>query len=54
MSVAMLTDALGPLGLYGLAEGLSYLAVPGLVAYSAYTKVKTGSLNPGVLPIFSF
>jgi hypothetical protein len=36
----------GPLGLYGLAEGLSYLAVPGLVAYSAYTKVKTGSGLP--------
>ena len=31
----------GPLGIWGLAEGLSYLSVTGLVAYSLVTKVKT-------------
>lgn len=33
----------GPFGIFGLAEGLSYLGVTGLVAYSAVTKVKTVS-----------
>ncbi len=33
----------GPFGLFGLAEGLSYLGVTGLVAYSLVTKVKTVS-----------
>lgn len=31
----------GPLGLVGLAEGLSYLGVTGIGAFSLYTKVKT-------------
>jgi len=31
----------GPFGIFGLAEGLSYLGVTGLVAYSVVTKVKT-------------
>ena len=31
----------GPYGLFGAAEGLSYLGVVGLVAFSLYTKVKT-------------
>lgn len=35
----------GPLGLYGLAEGLSYLAVTGIAAFSLVTKVKTVSSN---------
>jgi hypothetical protein len=33
----------GPFGLVGLVEGLSYLGVTGLVAYSIVTKVKTVS-----------
>lgn len=38
----------GPGGLYGAAEGVSYLAVLGLVGWSAATKAKTGSgLPPG-------
>uniref|UniRef100_A0A7S1I7E0 Uncharacterized protein n=1 Tax=Eutreptiella gymnastica TaxID=73025 RepID=A0A7S1I7E0_9EUGL len=36
----------GPGGLYGLAEGLSYLAVPAIFGYSVYTKVQTGSGLP--------
>jgi hypothetical protein len=31
----------GPLGLVGLAEGLSYLGIVGIVGYSLFTKVKT-------------
>ena len=31
----------GPFGLYGAIEGLSYLGITGLVAFSLYTKVKT-------------
>lgn len=33
----------GPFGLVGAVEGLSYLGVTGLVAFSLYTKVKTVS-----------
>ena len=33
----------GPLGLFGLMEGLSYLGVTGIAAYSVVTKVKTVS-----------
>lgn len=36
----------GPAGLYGAAEGISYLYVLGLVGYSLYTKVKTGKGLP--------
>lgn len=36
----------GPLGLFGLAEGLSYLAVVTLVGLSVVSKVKTGSGLP--------
>lgn len=36
----------GPFGLFGLAEGLSYLGVVGIAGFSAYTKVKTGSGLP--------
>lgn len=35
----------GPLGLVGLAEGLSYLSVVGIGAFSLYRKVKTVSLS---------
>ncbi|CEM17868.1 unnamed protein product [Vitrella brassicaformis CCMP3155] len=38
----------GPAGIYGAAEGLSFLQVVGLSGYSAFTKVKTGQgLNSG-------
>ncbi|KAL3919954.1 MAG: hypothetical protein SGILL_003494, partial [Bacillariaceae sp.] len=33
----------GPFGLFGLVEGLSYLGVTGVAAYSIVTKIKTGS-----------
>ena len=36
----------GPFGLYGLAEGISYLGVVGIAGYSAFTKIKTGSGLP--------
>ncbi|KAG7354891.1 hypothetical protein IV203_004247 [Nitzschia inconspicua] len=36
----------GPFGLFGLVEGLSYLAVTGISAYSIVTKIKTGSGLP--------
>ena len=36
----------GPSGLFGAAEGISYLYVTGLVLYSAGKKVKTGSGLP--------
>lgn len=36
----------GPFGLYGLAEGISYLGVVGIGGYSAFTKIKTGSGLP--------
>eukprot|EP00978_Attheya_sp_CCMP212_P041429 scaffold237497_cov58-Attheya_sp.AAC.9 len=32
----------GPFGLVGAAEGVSYLGVVGVAAYSLYTKIKTG------------
>ena len=32
----------GPAGLVGLTEGLSYLSVVGIGAFSAYTKLKQG------------
>ena len=35
-----------PRGLFGAAEGISYLYVTGLVAWSAVTKVKTGGGLP--------
>ena len=35
----------GPFGLYGALEGISYLWVVGLVAYSIYTKVTTGKVR---------
>lgn len=36
----------GPLGVFGLAEGLSYLGIIGVGGYSAFTKFKTGSGLP--------
>lgn len=33
-------------GIYGAAEGVSYLVVLGVVGWSLYTKVKTGSGLP--------
>lgn len=36
----------GPFGLFGLAEGISYLGVIGIGGYSLYTKAKTGSGLP--------
>jgi hypothetical protein len=36
----------GPFGLFGLIEGLSYLGVTGMAAYSITTKLKTGSGLP--------
>ena len=39
----------GPGGLYGATEGVSYLVIVGVVAWSLYTKVKTGSGLPGNL-----
>ena len=35
----------GPFGLYGAAEGISYLWVVGLVGYSIYTKATTGKVG---------
>jgi hypothetical protein len=35
----------GPFGLYGALEGVSYLWVVGLVAYSIYVKVMTGKVR---------
>ena len=39
----------GPGGIYGATEGVSYLVVVGIAAWSLYTKVKTGSGLPGTL-----
>lgn len=39
----------GPGGLYGATEGISYLVIVGVVAWSLYTKAKTGSGLPGSL-----
>jgi len=39
-------DWLGPGGLLGALEGISYLFVVGLVGWSVFTKVKTGSGLP--------
>jgi len=36
----------GPFGSLGALEGVSYLALVGIVGYSAFTKVKTGSGLP--------
>ena len=36
----------GPLGIYGLVEGLSYLGVVGIVSLSVVTKIKTGAGLP--------
>jgi hypothetical protein len=36
----------GPFGLVGGVEGLSYLGVTGIAAFSLYTKIKTGSGLP--------
>lgn len=33
----------GPFGLVGAAEGVSYLSVVGILGWSLFTKVKTGS-----------
>ena len=33
----------GPGGIYGATEGVSYLVIVGIVGWSLYTKVKTGS-----------
>lgn len=35
----------GPLGLVGLAEGLSYLTVVGILGFSLVTKIKTVSIH---------
>lgn len=32
----------GPFGLYGAVEGVSYLAIVGIIGASVFTKVKTG------------
>lgn len=38
----------GPSGLYGAAEGVSYLVIVGIIGWSAYTKATTGTgLPPG-------
>ena len=39
----------GPGGIYGATEGVSYLVIVGVVAWSLYTKAKTGSGLPGNL-----
>ncbi|KAL3156975.1 Cysteine-rich secretory protein LCCL domain-containing 1 [Trebouxia sp. C0009 RCD-2024] len=39
----------GPGGIYGATEGVSYLVIVGVVAWSLYTKVKTGSGLQGSL-----
>jgi len=39
----------GPGGIYGATEGISYLVIVGVVGWSVYTKVKTGSGLPGSL-----
>lgn len=39
----------GPGGVYGATEGVSYLVIVGVVAWSLYTKAKTGSGLPGNL-----
>lgn len=39
----------GPGGIYGATEGVSYLVIVGIVAWSLYTKVKTGSGLQGSL-----
>lgn len=39
----------GPGGIYGATEGISYLVIVGVVGWSIYTKVKTGSGLPGSL-----
>ena len=39
----------GPGGIYGATEGVSYLVVVGIAAWSIYKKVKTGSGLPGTL-----
>ena len=39
-------DCTGPGGLLGALEGISYLFVVGLVGFSTFTKVKTGSGLP--------
>jgi hypothetical protein len=36
----------GPFGLVGAVEGVSYLGIVGVAAYSLYTKIKTGSGLP--------
>jgi hypothetical protein len=36
----------GPSGLYGATEGLSYLAIVGIIGWSLFTKVKTGKGLP--------
>ena len=39
----------GPGGIYGATEGVSYLVIVGIVGWSLYTKVKTGSGLQGSL-----
>ena len=39
----------GPGGIYGATEGVSYLVIVGIAAWSIYKKVKTGSGLPGTL-----
>ena len=39
----------GPGGIYGATEGVSYLVIVAVVAWSLYTKAKTGSGLPGML-----
>lgn len=39
----------GPGGVYGATEGVSYLVIVGVVAWSIFTKAKTGSGLPGNL-----
>lgn len=36
----------GPLGLFGAAEGVSYLGIVGIAGYSLFTKFRTGSGLP--------
>ena len=44
----------GPFGLVGAAEGISYLAVVGLLGWSIFSKIKTGSGNMLLLIIASY
>jgi hypothetical protein len=44
----------GPLGLLGAAEGISYLGIVGIAAFSIYTKIRTVRLLRGALVDFRY